>query len=281
MNDIISLRKRLGTPYIWDGFHDLFQEVIDEATANGDLIDISTCRFGLDCVYCIESKVYAGIKLFINAEEPFLNDVLNHNIMVGELKRGDVPTPTRSRLWLDFDNTLEKSVKTLLSTIKNSDVGVVWYASKDQIGYEENFETIMAVLNMTLYTRKFDITSNQKIFSVFDKYRSVLTTVDMLGTDSYWFIMGEAAVRCDVNERGEIRIPGQGTFVKEEFITRSSVIPYWIGTESISGNARRKEIRNELIKKIRTNEMIQRVKKSRSILGLIKQYGERADELGL
>lgn len=276
MNEMIDLQKKLGTTYVWNGFQDDLKQIIEKAKADNDILDIALCRLGPDCAYLIDLANETSSLRIINSKEPLLDEILKHNRKVSAIKNGDVPNDViKKRIWLDFEPTGEKSVKNLLAEIKSSDPGVVWFATSEQKGYTENHDIIMALLNMQFYKRMFDVSSGQRLMRLFITYRSVLDIVDLDEANVFWYIIGgNYAIRTEVDRLGEITIPGIGTFSKEEFITKNGVIPYWIGTESIIGNQRRLEIRNRLIKQIKTVDMMSRSSHARSILGLIKQYGD-------
>lgn len=276
MNQVINLRERLRTPFIWNGFSEMLRDILIEVKANDDILDVSTCRFGPDCAYQIDDANNSGSVKIINSTEPVLDEILKHNKRAEAIKRGDISISVeKRRLWLDFEEVGEKSVKNLLSEIKSSDPSTVWYATSDQRGYVENYNIIMAILNMQFYKRMFDVSSSQKLTQVFKTYRSVLDVSDLVDIDVFWYVLGGAyAIRVEVNSNGEVSVPAIGTFAKTEFIAKDNVIPYWIGTESIAGNERRLELRNRLVKQIKTVDMMSRGSQSRSILGLIKQYGD-------
>lgn len=276
MDEVINLRARLKTPFVWNGFSDMLKDILNEAKENNDILDISTCRFGPDCAYQIDDMNNSGAVRIINSTEPVLNEILQHNKRAEAIRVGTIPNNVeKRRIWLDFEETGDKSVKSLLAEIKSSDQSVIWYATSDQRGYTENYDIIMSILNMQFYKRMFDISCSQKLTRIFLTYRSVMDVNDLVDENVFWYIIGnEYAIRAEVNGRGEVSIPAIGTFAKEEFITKDGVIPYWIGTESIANNERRLELRNRLIKQIKTVDMMSRGAKSKSILGLIKQYGD-------
>lgn len=254
----------------------MLRDILNEVKANDDILDISTCRFGPDCAYQIDDANNSGSVKIINSTEPVLNEILQHNKRAEAIKSGNLPSGVeRRRLWLDFEEEGEKSVKSLLAEIKSSDPSTVWYATSDQRGYVENYNLIMAILNMQFYKRMFDVSSSQKLTQVFKTYRAILDVSDLLDNNVYWYILGgNYAIRVEVNPNDEIVVPAIGTYAKAEFISKDSVIPYWIGTESIAGNDRRIALRNRLVKQIKTVDMMSRGSQSRSILGLIKQYGD-------